>query len=227
MIESTSTAGAETTEAAPTTEAALPTASSLLTDGQGGEQPGAGEAAQTSTEAEGKPTAGEKPTEQGAPESYADFTLPDGVTLDAAVADEAKALAKDLGLSQEKAQKVADLLAKQSQAVAPAATEAFKATQQAQVQSIHDQWATETKADKEVGGEQLAENLAKARAAMEATTTPQLQELLKRTGLGNNVEVIRHFLRIAPAFSQDKHVPGTSAPQEAKAKEAVLYDKTT
>ena len=217
MSESTSTAGAETTESAQTTETSLPPASTLLTDGEGGtQQTGAGDTTEkTSTEAEGKPAGSEKAA-KGAPESYEDFTLPDGVDLDASVAEETKALAKELGLSQESAQRVADLLAKQTQAANPKATEAFQAQQQAQVQSIHDQWTTETKADKEVGGEKLAENLAKAKAAMDATTTPQLQMLLQRTGLGNNVEVIRHFLRIAPAFSQDTHVKGETAPAGAK-----------
>lgn len=231
MTESTSIAGAETTEAAATTEATtLPEASTLLTDGTGGEQPNPGaseEAGTQTTEAEGKPKEGEEAPKPDAPESYADFTLPEGVELDAKVVEDAKALAKELGLSQENAQRVADLLAKQTEVSGPKAAKAFEDQQQAQVKTIHDEWVAQVKADKEIGGEKLAENLAKAKTAMEATTTPQLQALLQRTGLGNNVEVIRHFLRIAPAFSEDKFIPGGTAPAGANRSAAdVLYEKT-
>ena len=230
MSESTISAGAENTEAAVTTEAAaLPEASTLLTNGDGGEQPNPGtgeEAGNEAPKADGEEGKGSKAPKSEAPESYADFTLPDGVELDAKVVEEAKTLAKELGLSQENAQRVADLLAKQSEATGPKAAKAFEEQQQAQVKSIHDEWVDQVKADKEVGGEKLAENLAKAKAAMEATTTPQLQMLLQRTGLGNNVEVIRHFLRIAPAFSEDKHVPSGDQPSGKRSAADVLYEKT-
>ena len=146
--------------------------------------------------------------------------MPDGVQLDTTTAEEFKGLAKDLGLSQAKAQQMVDILAKQTQAAA--------AAQAAEIQRVQTLWAEEVKADKEIGGEKLAENLAKAQAAMEATTTPQMRMLLDRTGLGSHAEFIRHFLKIAPAFAEDKHVPGGSRPAGAgKSAAQILYPNQT
>ena len=212
-------AGADTTNAATTTApteggegatTATQAEGTLLTGDGGASQQTPG----TSTEAEGKPE-GEQ-TAKGAPETYADFTLPEGVQLDAAVVDEIKGLAKELGVSQEAAQKIADVAAK--------STKSFETQQAETVKSISQGWAEETRNDKEIGGTALAENLAKAKAAMDATTTPQLRMLLDRTGLGNNPEVIRHFLKIAPAFAADSTFPGGKAPGDGKQSAAkVLY----
>lgn len=213
-------AGADTTNAATTSAAAdggegtttaTPAEGTLLT----GETTAGQQTPGTSTEAEGK-TEGEQPAAKVAPETYTDFTLPEGIQLDATVVDEIKGLAKELGVSQEAAQKIADVAAKSTQAVA---------TQQADtVKSIQDGWIAETKADKEIGGDALDTNLAKARAAMEATTTPQLRMLLAKTGLGNNPEVIRHFLKIAPAFASDSSLPSGQAPSDGtKSAAKVLY----
>lgn len=51
--------------------------------------------------------------------------------------------------------------------------------------------------------------------------------LLQRSGLGNNVHVIKHFLQIAPAFRQDPHLNSGAQPAgKSKDKAAVLYDNT-
>ena len=57
---------------------------------------------------------------QGAPDEYADFTLPEGIEIDPDGLGNLKALAKDLNLTQEQAQKVADLGAAQAQKFAEA-----------------------------------------------------------------------------------------------------------
>ncbi len=224
MSESLLSAGAVATEAAPTTTPAASTAT------QGGTAPAAAaapaaqadgtpaagaSAAATTPNPEGKPASSDTAAE-GAPETYADFTAPEGVQLSPELAGEFGTLAKSLNLSQENAQKMVDVAAKLAQHGAQA--------QAGQVQTIHDEWRALTTADKEFGGEKLAENLAIAKAAMLATTTPQLQMLLDRSGLGNNPEVIRHFLKIAPAFAPDKFVAGGTAPPKAGASASkVLY----
>ena len=224
MSDLTSGAGADTTQAAPGQQAeGLPVTSSLLTDGQAPAAQQAGtesqDEGQGGTEDKGASDGAGKTPPEGAPEAYEDFTAPEGVTLDTEVLEEFKGLAKELGLSQDKAQKVADILGKQTQAAAVAQTN--------EIQRVNTGWIEETKADPEIGGEKLAANLAAAKAAMEATTTPQLRMLLERTGLGNNAEVIRHFLKIAPAFAEDKHVPGGNRPPgSGKSAAQVLYDAT-
>lgn len=219
MSETTS-AGASTTEAAPgaagqpSGETAPPAA------GDTTQQPGAAGDGTSATAPAGDGTT----TPAGAPEAYSDFTVPEGVVLDATVVDGFKGLAKDLGLSQEHAQKVADVIAQQAKASA----EASQSAVQAEITRMHGVWAAEAKADPEIGGDKFDENMATAKAAMEATTTPQLRMLLDRSGLGNNPEVIRHFLKIAPAFREDKHVPGSKAPPGAgKSAAEILYPTKT
>lgn len=165
----------------------------------------------------------EKPAEtakvEGAPDAYADFTVPKDVELPGDVATEVKAVAKALNLPQEKAQQVFDAAAK-------AVSKTYE-TQQTAINTVQAGWKAEVLADKEVGGDKLAENMAIAKSVMLASTTPQLQMLLKRTGLEGNVEVIRHFLKIAPAFVEGKFVPGGRAPAGDKSAASILYPAKT
>ena len=227
MSEATSGAGADTTPAAPADPAnSSPVSTSLLTDGEGGQQQAAEPTTTANAEADGQASTktdasdGDgKTAPKGAPEAYEDFTAPEGVQLDTTTVEDLKGLAKELNLDQGTAQKVADLLGKQAQAKDTALA--------SEISRVSNEWVEQVKADPEIGGDKLNENLATARQAMEATTTPQLRALLQRTGLGNNPEVIRHFLKIAPAFAEDKHVPGGKAPAgSGKSAAQVLYDAT-
>ena len=143
----------------------------------------------------------DKPT--GAPENYEDFKAPEGIALDAEMATEFKSLAKELNLPQDAAQKVADLGAKMAQKWAGQQTEA--------IQKAHADWIGGTKADKEIGGDKLPENIAVAKKALDAFGTPELRTLLNESGLGNHPEVIRVFYRAGKAISEDRMVTGGAA----------------
>src|SRR5712671_1685898 len=67
---------------------------------------------------EGDPKPEDKPKDPpavGAPDKYADFKVPDGFKFDEKALTEATAAFKELGLSQEKAQKLVDTYAKNTQ----------------------------------------------------------------------------------------------------------------
>lgn len=192
--------------AATTTTTAAPTGAPV----EGGAPAAADTAAGATTD--GKPEGGASAAE-GAPETYADFALPEGVALGTDLATEFGGLAKGLNLTQEQAQQVLDIGAKLA---LKGATD-----QAATIQTVQEGWRNETRTDKEFGGDKLPENLARAKAAMEATSTPQLQVLLDKSGLGNHPEVIRHFLKVAPAFLPDGWVPGGRAPQTAKGAQSI------
>lgn len=212
MSESLLTAVAEPTDAASTATVVVAPAEVVtppVVDAT--TTPVADKAAPT---ADGKP-ADDKPVVEGAPEKYADFKAPEGATLAPELVTEVGALAKELNLSQDKAQKVVELASKLASQGATAVT--------AEIKTVNDGWIAATKADAEFGGAKLAESLATAKAAMEATCTPQLRMLLDKSGLGNNAEVIRHFLKIAPAFAQDKHVTGGKNPGGDRSAAKVLY----
>jgi hypothetical protein len=137
-----------------------------------------------------------------APDSY-ELQMPEGVQLDTAAADEFKGIAKEYGLTQEQAQKVADIGAKMVQRQ----TEAY----QAQVQS----WVDAVKTDKEIGGDKLSENLAVARKTIDTFGSPELKQVLNTTGLGNHPEIVKLAYKIGKAISDDGFVRGgnTSSPR--------------
>ena len=78
------------------------------------------------------------------------------------------------------------------------------------------QWADEAKADQDVGGARLEQNLAVAKKALDRFGSPELVQLLNTTGLGNNLHVIRAFLNAGQAISEDRFVKGSapSAPRD-------------
>ena len=67
------------------------------------------------------------------------------------------------------------------------------------------------------------EHLATAAQAMRTVASPELISLLNQSGLGSNPEVIRHFLKIAPAYSVSKWVTGGRPPAPDKTAGQVLY----
>lgn len=137
----------------------------------------------------------------GAPEKY-EFKVPEGVegvAVDAEIATELEAIAKEFDLSQAAAQRLHDLGVK-SQA------KSMKAIQE-QVEQTRKDWQTQSKTDKEFGGDQLDANLAVARKAMELGT-PELKQLLNDTGLGDHPEIIRWMHRVGKTLKQDEHVTG-------------------
>lgn len=145
---------------------------------------------------DGKKTEGDGTT---VPETY-EFKMPEGVELDSEAATEFSALAKDLKLSSESAQKVADIGAKLVQKAAAAQAEQFAATKA--------EWAKEVTNDKEIGGPKLQENLGLARKAIETFGGRELREFLNTTGFGNNPLLVKSFARIGKAISEDGFVRG-------------------
>lgn len=153
-----------------------------------------------------------------APEKYAEFTAPEGVKLDPEATAEFEGIAKSLDLDQAKAQGLVDLGSKLVQRVAQ---------QQADAHALQvQQWLTESKADKEFGGERFDASVTTARKAVERFGTPQLKTLLDQTGLGNHPEVVRLFQRIGTAISEDAFINAPSAGGSKPSMAARLYPKT-
>ena len=136
----------------------------------------------------------------GAPEKYEAFTLPEGVKLEGAELEAVHSFAKDLGLTQEQAQKLAA-----RDVTAQAALN--KRIEDESAAAING-WADTAKTDKEFGGEKLTENLAVANRALDTFGTPELKAMLKQSGMGNHPEAIRFMYRVGKAISEDKLVKG-------------------
>lgn len=107
-------------------------------------------------------------------------------------------LATELKLDPKNAQRAVDIGGKIATRIA--------ANQQAEFTATKEAWGNQSKADKEFGGEKLAENLAVAGKAMEKFATPEFRTFLKESGLGDHPEMIRAFYRAGKLLSEDNRV---------------------
>ena len=201
----------------PTDEAASQTAGDVANTDATAQQPAAEAAPTDPTDpAEGdkaQQAEGDKAEDapQGAPEAYEDFSVPEGVELDAEVLGEFKAVAKELNLPQDAAQKVTDLGVKLAQK--------WVAESQQATSEMFADWKGRAETDKEFGGDALPANLAVAKKAVDQFGTPELRELLDVHRLGDNPEVIRFMFRVGKAISEDTFVAGgKSSPAQDAAK---------
>ncbi|HCA5739241.1 peptidase [Enterobacter hormaechei] len=137
---------------------------------------------------------------EGAPEKY-EFKAGEGVELDTAALEQFEPIARELNLTNEQAQKMVDLYG----------TKIMPMVQQQQAeawQKTTEQWAADVKADKEIGGDKLTANLSAAQRALEQFGDPELKEYLDSTGLGNHPALVKAFIKVGKAMSEDKVVTG-------------------
>ena len=188
---------------APAADAQAPAADPAKPEG-GKPQPGTeGDKPQ-----EDKPADSEKPADKpddkeqkqdGAPEKY-EFTAGEGVELDTEALKDFEPVARELNLTNEQAQKLVDAYPKILAGVQQRQAEAWQAQT--------EQWAADVKADKEIGGDKLTANLSAAQRALEQFGDPELKEYLDSTGLGNHPALVKAFIKVGKAMSEDKVVTG-------------------
>jgi hypothetical protein len=165
---------------------------------------------------------GEDEAEAEVPEEY-DFSeveLPEGMEIDAAFAEAATPVLKELGLNQEQANKMAALYATQMQAQAEA--------NMAAVKELIGGWVKTAKADTEVGGANWDESVRLGNAALRQFGTPELiQDVMVDQGLGNHPEVIRFMARIGKHVASDNAPTGNETETAPPAPEETWYGATT
>tara|TARA_R110000782_G_scaffold135470_3_gene227867 strand:+ start:946 stop:1584 length:639 start_codon:yes stop_codon:yes gene_type:complete len=145
--------------------------------------------------------------ENAIPEKY-EFEPPEGVEVDASKVESFGETAKELGLSQKQFQQLVEYDMKRNASALEDMSTQFS--------ERINHWAEETKADKELGGETLDENLGLAKQAIDTFGSPQLAKLIDAPsadnpdglGLGNHPEVIRLFYRVGRAISESDLVTG-------------------
>ncbi len=168
--------------------------------------------AETSTSTTPAPTDG-KPaptTATGAPETYADFTAPEGYTLDKSAIDAFVPIAKELGLTQEAAQKLVGFHTAQmiEAAKAPAATyEATRNDWQAKVKADPD-LAKAVNGDK-VGLEAVKLDIGRALTAMgDPQLAGEFKSAMDLTGAGDHPAFVKTLWKLAQFATEGKHVNG-------------------
>lgn len=151
----------------------------------------------------------------GAPETYADFTMPDGIEVDSDLLEAVTPVFKDTGLSQIQAQKLIDVYASQIQAQDKAREDSYT--------QINQEWVNEAKSDKEIGGDNFNENVGMAKRAIDKFGTPALVEVLNQTGLGNHPEFIRLLTRVGKTIAEDDPGAASAASGKDRTPAEILY----
>ncbi|ENE0626758.1 peptidase [Klebsiella pneumoniae] len=152
--------------------------------------------------------------QEGAPEKY-EFTAAEGVDLDTEALKDFEPVARELNLTNEQAQKLVDAYPKIMAGVQQRQADAWQAQT--------EEWAATVKADKEIGGDKLTANLGVAQRALDTFGTPELKEYLNGTGLGNHPELVKAFIKVGKAMSEDGMVTGKESGHRSAAE--VLYGK--
>lgn len=152
----------------------------------------------------------EKEKKPVAPEKY-EFTPPEGQELDANALAVFEPIAKELGLSQEQAQKLVDI---------------YPQIQQQQAEAWSKQvsdWGEQVKADKEIGGDKFNASVGAAQRALDQFGNTELREYLNASGLGNHPALVRFCAKVGKAMAEDTFVVPNQGGQRSAAD--ILYGK--
>jgi hypothetical protein len=159
-----------------------------------------------------KPTDG-KPTDQtkpAAPEAYTAFKAPDGYTLDPKAIEAVAPIFKELGLTQDQAQKLVDAQIARDIATAKGPQETYA--------NLRKDWQTQTLNHPEIKGARSGEHngidavKAEMGKALNAIGDPALATEFKAamdlTGAGDHPAFVRTFLKLASFVTEGTHVSG-------------------
>lgn len=158
----------------------------------------------------------DKPKEDAkAPEAYADFTAPEGFEIDKDAIAKVAPVFKELGLSQDQAQKLVTAYAEISQAAANSLMESSANEQK--------EWAAQIKSDPEIGGAKLAQTKATIYQALDYILSKAdaraFREAMDYTGAGNHPAFARGLFKLASLLTEAPsrdHVNGNGPTKEGQ-----------
>lgn len=152
------------------------------------------------------------------PEKY-EIAAPEGFEqLDQGLLEQFTPIAKECGLTNEQAQKLANLYGKQLQQTNEMQEQEFFEQRQA--------WVNELKSDPEFGNgndDTFKASVGKAQMALEQFGSPELKAYLAQTGLGDNVHLVKAFAKIGAALGEDGFISGNGGGQQKRAAD-ILFD---
>jgi hypothetical protein len=135
---------------------------------------------------------------KGAPETYAAFTLPEGMEADTALTDAFMPVAKELNLTQEQAQKLVDLQTGTLQAEAKGREDALTEQQTA--------WKKECKEHAEFGGTNFEANKVAASKFAVKVGGDEYVQLMESLGIADHPIVLRMNYRASQMIAEDTPV---------------------
>ena len=147
------------------------------------------------------------PEAPAVPEKY-DFKAPEGQTLDPAVIEKATPIFKELGLSNDAAQKLVDFYNAQAR------------EGKQMVDSMRTEWKAEVaKLPELVTNPRAVEDLGRAKAVIFENDPKGLaafNEAMDLTGAGDNPAIVRGWLRAAARLVEGGHVSGRTPSPEGQ-----------
>ncbi len=190
-------------------------ADATVLGGEGAGQEGASDASK-----EGEGTS-EGATPEGAPEKY-ELTAPEGMDFDTAAFEAAEPVLRELGLTNEAAQKLVSVYAEK---IAPQFTERATAAINQRAADTRREWSEAFEADPELGGANKERTVADAARAFDHYGIKKdegIRKLLNESGLGNHPDMIRFVARVGRDLDEGSFERGNVVPQP-KAAEQKLY----
>lgn len=154
-------------------------------------------------------TSEKKPDTPAAPDAYTDFTAPEGYTLAKETIDAALPIFKELGLSQEQAQKLVSFHAEQmiAAAKAPQATyETLRSDWQAKIKSDADM--TKAVSGDKTGLDAVKLDIGRAYAALPPDLATEMKAAMDLTGAGDHPAIVKGFWKLAQFVTEGKAVTG-------------------
>ena len=146
------------------------------------------------------------------PESY-DFKVPDGMELDKDLADEFSAVAKEMKLSQSKAEKFMGIGEKLTQKMQARFEDAYKEAQANQIKA----YETMLNTDPEIGGAKLQQALLDANEAYDKFMSDDAAKLLSDAGLNKHPAIVKVFMEIGKQIKNDSIKGGNGTQHERTA----------
>ncbi len=153
--------------------------------------------------------------DDGAPDEYTEFSLPEDFEVDDKVMGDFKSFAKDVDLSQKQAQKLVDMQTSLNTQTVDNIKE--------QVAKIQNDWQKSAKSDKEFGGKDLDTNLGFAAKAIDKFGSDKMRDALNATGVGNHPEFIRFLVNVGKAMSEDGVLTEGTTPGGDKSHAEILF----
>ncbi|MDB5706789.1 MAG: hypothetical protein JWN66_3905 [Sphingomonas bacterium] len=168
---------------------------------------------------------GETEPEAGVPDSY-DLAAPEGLTLDPAAIALATPVFRELGLSNEQANRLMPVAGQFAQGL----LDRHNRQMLGQVQADRKAWLDAAQADPEIGGRHWAATIGTAAKALDALGLVKgspFRVLLDESGLGNHPEMIRAFQRVGQAIGEDGFERSSGIHHSKRDRAETLYPEDT
>lgn len=154
------------------------------------------------------------PTSEGAPEAY-ELKIPEGIEVSDGLRGAFEGEARELNLTNAKAQKFLDRM-----------LTAIQEQEGERLEGFRSSWAAEAKSDKEFGGAKFAANLDVANQALRDFGDDELRDVLAVTGLANHRAVIRLLWNVGRRTSEEAiHTGQPRSPKPVDRKDPAAIER--